>query len=218
MGAFSETWLSAPDDWICPGCGRSKFDIVRVTKKGERGFLVRHHCHSNEKWGYSSNVNNDRHYRRFDTILVCEDCNFVDSRVKNKFNTFWTEKGRNENEGSFGINLEIIPSRFSFSPSEISKMIVSRPRERHLLSYEIAWSIFIDLLPQVPYDVCLAGIAFKDGAYFIDPEELQKRPENINRRFAHIKMTWKIIDRVIVTGKTPPIRLTEEDVKEWDQC
>jgi hypothetical protein len=119
-------WENTPRNWLCPSCGRSKYQIMRWSKRlvdynnrsgppveGWAAPLVRHHDHSQ---GYF-----DIGEGRFQETIICGDCNSVDGSAKRKFN---------------------IPCDFSFTPIEISQFVTSIPHGTVEIHYEIAHEIW----------------------------------------------------------------------------
>ncbi|GAA4417991.1 hypothetical protein GCM10011450_09430 [Advenella faeciporci] len=95
-------WIGTAQDWRCPCCNRSKFEISRVgNKKQILAKLVEHHDHMSEalKDAFHQvfvNTKISQHtstglalvermataFAAYDRVLVCEDCNNADTRAK----------------------------------------------------------------------------------------------------------------------------------------
>lgn len=80
-GQCASLWMSLPEDWTCPGCGRTKRELMRwgtgilyddgeeMLFDGWRTGIVRHHDHGNPpRWAGE--------------VLICVDCNVVDATAK----------------------------------------------------------------------------------------------------------------------------------------
>ncbi len=116
-------WEKTDDYWRCPGCNRTKFELLRWTRKiwpegnipygtphmGWKAGLHLHHDHNTPP--------------RFREILVCTQCNGVDAAVKNYF------KGQ-------------IHSEFSFSPDEILQLVKAKAHDGHSIDFELAFRIY----------------------------------------------------------------------------
>lgn len=117
-------WASITHAWRCPGCGRSKTELLRWTTlfsdrpnpyPGWAAGLHKHHDH-----GYPA---------RFPETLVCEQCNAADGAVKRKLG---------------------LPKKFSFSPGEIRGFVVAVPHGFHLVDYATAARIYAAVVPPPP--------------------------------------------------------------------
>lgn len=99
------------EQWTCPGCLRSKSEIVRFHSDKTWGFtIVRHHDHGVHPI--------EKKNGRFAVILICEECNKVDAKIK--------MKGR-----------DIISHKdWSFSVEEISSLIIAKPHSRHQIDID----------------------------------------------------------------------------------
>lgn len=95
-------WIGCAQDWICPCCGRSKFQISRVGRKQQiLAKLVIHHDHMGEALqaafhaafvkagtdveqinGYRLVERMGSAFAAYEEILVCEDCNNADAEAK----------------------------------------------------------------------------------------------------------------------------------------
>lgn len=105
-------------DWRCPGCNRTKYELIRWTMLfptspspylGWAGGLHKHHDHG----GWPG---------RFPRTVVCEQCNDADKAAKR----------------ALGLAKD-----FSFSPSEIRGFVLATAHGWHLLNYAAAWREYI---------------------------------------------------------------------------
>lgn len=124
----SNIYKRLAESWRCPGCQRTKFQILRWTmlypkKKnahmGWAGGYHTHHDHSSDRHGLSQAPICT--LPRFEPTVVCEQCNSADSSAKKKL---------------------ALPSAFSFSPSEIRQFVIGYPHGKHFIYYDKAQSIY----------------------------------------------------------------------------
>lgn len=122
-------YQSLPDDWRCPGCDRSKFQILRWTLRfpalpkrcwGWAGGYHRHHDHGLDDVTYGR-VAPDGRSRRFPDTVICEQCNSADGTAKKKL---------------------ALSAEFSFSPEEIRRFVTATPHGFHTIDYDAAKRIF----------------------------------------------------------------------------
>jgi len=121
---------SLPENWTCPGCGRTKFETLRwgFGPKGDRqGYklmLVRHHDHSASAKEIVDG--------RFPVTVVCDDCNNADGQLKVKFEGTFPKWG------------------WSLSPDEIRQIVIARPHLKHIVDLHKARPIIAHLLEGPP--------------------------------------------------------------------
>lgn len=143
---MNSNWVGSSQDWICPCCGRSKFQVSRVGKKGQiLAKLVVHHDHMGEamKAAFHSafeaagtrveQIDGWRLVERmgdafaaYAEVLVCEDCNNADTEAK---------------------NLARSPSYFSFSIGQIRRLIRSANHRPHLVDPVQAEEVWAEAEP-----------------------------------------------------------------------
>ena len=120
-------YASSGPDWQCPGCHRTKYQIMRWTKRFPNrptwfmGWVVGLHGHHDHGQGPA----------RFPRTLVCEQCNSADAAAKRELK---------------------LPTDFSFSPTEIRCFVISFPHGWHLINYAAARRIYqeVNRLPPPP--------------------------------------------------------------------
>ena len=114
-------WDSIPENWHCPGCKRSKRDILRWTTRwykqgvgevpdGYHGWMAglhRHHDHSPNG--------------RFAEVVICDQCNSADGAAKRRLE---------------------LPRDFSFSPSEIGYFVTANAHDKHKLDFKKARRVY----------------------------------------------------------------------------
>lgn len=140
---LNENWALCAPYWSCPACRREKNDIFRLSKRGViLAKLELHHDHLRDQiWPRveelfgvdwrdtipTSSISRLDQIReltsRFETCLVCSECNSADGKVKNRF--------RSE-----------IDERFTFTPAEIGQFVSARPAQDHDVDYEKARHIW----------------------------------------------------------------------------
>jgi hypothetical protein len=127
----SAIWNALGEDWRCPGCARSKFEILRWTRrfpnqlthpgaKPYMGWLAAfhaHHDHGTDAWrpGYLPGP------ARFPETMMCDHCNAADGRAKKQLG---------------------LPEAWSFSPVEIARIVTATPHAGHTLDLGVAAAIY----------------------------------------------------------------------------
>lgn len=134
-------WACTPVDWVCPACGRTKPEIVRLNTNGDLMCrLVEHHDHMKDlvkaeferQCKLQKTLVADEFARRFatrasqmisayDNAIICDDCNAADPKAK----------------GAVGTHKD-----FSFSPQEIRRFVRPRPNVPHEIDAEEASRIW----------------------------------------------------------------------------
>lgn len=122
---YKNLWKAVDDNWKCPACRRTKFQIMRWTKRfpnTPRAFmdwvaaLHRHHDHSVSIFSKQNS--------RFCETVICDQCNSADGAAKKKLK---------------------LPKKFSFSPYEIGQFVITTPHGKHQINYHLAWAIYEQL-------------------------------------------------------------------------
>ena len=139
-------WASTWTEWCCPCCKRHKRQIVRMTPGGVLlCHLERHHDHLDDfvkkLFEEILSRSDDPEIRvqisraegalrplveRFESNLICADCNLADGRVKRE------------------LRDEIEP-HFTFTPSEIADFITIQHNRQHEVDFERARAIWSDV-------------------------------------------------------------------------
>lgn len=114
-------WRALSESWRCPGCQRSRYEILRWTRRyfphphyGWMAGLHRHHDHSIGHAGGDGRG-------RFAEVVVCDQCNAADGAAKRNLG---------------------LPSQFSFSPLEIGQFVQPEVHGRHRLNLRIAQALY----------------------------------------------------------------------------
>lgn len=111
-------YASIGPDWRCPGCDRTKYQVMRWTKRFPNspnafmGWVVGLHQHHDHGIGRA----------RFPETLVCEQCNSADGAAKRELK---------------------LPEQFSFSPAEIRCFVIPVPHGWHLINYAAAHRFYL---------------------------------------------------------------------------
>lgn len=123
-GGCHKIWQATTEDWRCPSCERSKFEILRWTRRQansrrEAGmdWYAALHWHHDHVQGKNVDVGNGR----FKKTLICDHCNSADGAAKKKLK---------------------LPSKFSFSPQEIRLFIQATPHEKHSIDLDKAKEVY----------------------------------------------------------------------------
>jgi len=129
---LNQNWALVERGWCCPGCGRSKNEIFRLSSRGILLAKVEeHHDHLRDYVGRRSRELFGERWiaearpgagliadtleglvSSFSPEFVCSECNTADGKAK------FVLKGE-------------IPPYFSFSPAEISKFVIASPNTDH---------------------------------------------------------------------------------------
>jgi rubredoxin len=143
---MNSNWVGSSQDWICPCCGRSKFQVSRVGKKGQiLAKLVVHHDHMGEAMkaafhsafeaagtsveqidGWRLVERMGEAFAAYAEVLVCEDCNNADTEAKKLVGS---------------------PSYFSFSIGQIRRLIRSADHRAHLVEPARAAEVWAEVEP-----------------------------------------------------------------------
>lgn len=121
-------WKYTKDDWKCPGCSRTKYQIVRKIPD-EKQFAPGNAQQFKLTWAkclhHDHGTDHPYHLtKRFHKTNLCELCNTADGAVKRQLN---------------------LPEFFSFAPWEIAKFIKAKPHLKHEIDYEAAKKVFRNL-------------------------------------------------------------------------
>ncbi|MDB5971116.1 MAG: rubredoxin family protein [Hydrocarboniphaga sp.] len=168
---MNSNWIGSSQDWMCPCCSRSKFQIARVGKKRQiLAKLVVHHDHMGgaleavfhaafEKAGTSvEQVEGLRLVERmgsafaaYEEVLICEDCNNADTEAK---------------------KLVESPLFFSFSPGQIKRFIRCGDHQPHQVDATMAQQIWQEAKPAYELRMKLiraVGHAAATDAHWYEP-------------------------------------------------
>lgn len=138
---MDDNWVLLPQDWRCPCCLRSKFEITRIGRAGQiLAKIVSHHDHMRSapehefyaafkgdrssaeyKRGYDLVMRLHDHFCAFDDVLVCEDCNNADSKAAKEVSA---------------------PENFSFSVEQMRQFLKPTAHRRHDLDQEKLRSVW----------------------------------------------------------------------------
>lgn len=167
---MNSLWITSSQHWLCPCCGRSKFDISRLGKKNQiLAKLVVHHDHIEDalnaafdrvfvktktsketETGLSFVKRIAPAFSAYSPILICEDCNNADTKAKR-----WLKE-----ELKVGTNIEFL----SFSIGQIHHFIFPAPHLSHELKYDCLEEVWTQVKPayiarmKLIYSVAMAAV------------------------------------------------------------
>ena len=119
---YRHLWQEIGDTWTCPGCGRTKYQIMRWARRSPKspnsfmGWVAPLHRHHDHSVGYF-----ERGQPRFPQTTICDQCNASDGAAKRKLK---------------------LRSNFSFSPQEIALFVLATPHGKHVINFDVALSIY----------------------------------------------------------------------------
>lgn len=171
-------WVRTSTDWKCPSCLRSKQRIAKLDSRGFiSGHLHEHHDHMKDvvrklfeeiSSGRQEVVANELAERfavrtafaisAYDNTVICSDCNKAD-----------------------GIAKKMVKAHkdFSFSPSEIGRLIISTDNEEHKINQEIASAIWQEsqdmFLRRMELARYIAELAASDSHWYQPSNETANR-------------------------------------------
>lgn len=127
-----QIWRTLSDEWRCPGCDRTKFEIMRWTKRKPPGHsesfmgwlaaFHTHHDHGSDRFGFDADgMFLPRGPMRFEDTIICDHCNGADGAAKRKL---------------------ALPSNWSFAPAEIREFVTAEAHRSHVIDYERAQQIY----------------------------------------------------------------------------
>lgn len=176
-------WALTPQAWECPVCKRGKKSIVRLNKNNDLSCrLVAHHDHmqellkkrfeeiSSSLTAVVADQNSESFAKRaaamvssFDATVICDDCNIADVKAKKVSGAHrW----------------------FSFSPKELSDIIISESHSTHRINDAVAkkhwednkktFNLRLRVLDRI------AEIAATDAHWF-QPVNFSNKPEIIEK-------------------------------------
>lgn len=189
-------WIGSAQDWACPCCARSKFQIARVGKKNQiLAKLVIHHDHMGEalkaafhtafeKAGTDvEQIDGQRLVERmggafaaYEEVLVCEDCNNADTEAKKQV---------------------VAPPFFSFSIGQIRALIRSGNHQPHQVDGSAANHIWQEAKPAYELRMTLiqaVAHAAATDSHWYEPYARDMKPIPVlgygNRFGDHVIQKW----------------------------
>lgn len=153
---MNSNWIGSAQDWFCPCCNRSKFQITRVGSKGQiLAKSVVHHDHMGdalksafhaafEAAGTDVEQNGGQRlveriggaFAAYEEVLVCEDCNNADTTAK---------------------KLVASPPYFSFSVNQIARFICPNNHQPHEVDRATAQTVWSEAKPAYGLRMQLIG-------------------------------------------------------------
>lgn len=188
---MNSNWITSSQHWICPCCGRGKFDIAKKGKKEQIVLkLVIHHDHIEDalkaaferlfidlkidtasKTGLFFIERMAPAFSVYDPILICEDCNNADAKAKQ-----WLKENKK-------ANIEF----HSFSIGQIRYFIKPLAHSSHDIDYDLLEEIWGGIKPayiarmKLIYEVAKAAIT-QDFWYEKYPTNYNPIPSSIATR------------------------------------
>lgn len=143
---MNSNWIGSSQDWFCPCCKRTKFQISRIGSKGQiLANSVIHHDHMGdalksafhvafEAAGTDVQQNEGQRlverigstFSAYEEVLVCEDCNNADTKAK---------------------KLVASPANFSFSVNQIARFIRLNNHQPHEVDEATARRVWSEAMP-----------------------------------------------------------------------
>jgi hypothetical protein len=117
-------WSRLDGSWTCPACGRTKFELLRWTRRYFKLGIGK--CPPYHGWMAGLHEHHD-HFTttgstpRFAATVICDQCNSADGYAKRRLK---------------------LPPAFSFSPQEIRQFVVACPHSTHRVILAEARRIF----------------------------------------------------------------------------
>ncbi len=121
-------WRSLPETWSCSGCCRSKFELLRWTRRRYKKGVGK--CKPYYDWMAGLHMHHDHAppdldgNGRFPDTIICDQCNAADGTAKRCLG---------------------LPADFSFSPSEIHRFVHAIPHRSHTINLVEAQRLFAEL-------------------------------------------------------------------------
>lgn len=143
---MNSNWIGSSQDWFCPCCNRTKFQIARLGSKGQiLAKSVVHHDHMGDalksafneafeaagtdveqKEGQKLVERIGGAFAAYEEVLVCEDCNNADTKAKKYVGS---------------------PAFFSFSVSQIARFIAPQNHKAHAVNRLTARIVWAEAMP-----------------------------------------------------------------------
>jgi len=118
-------WGMVPEDWVCPGCGRSKVNIIRKTEQNVLSFSV------HDRWYWDGSQPKKRIH-----LVLCSDCGWVAENLG--------VEARHSIDAGKGPNSALV------GVAEIRQVVMPRNNSRHRIDNEKVESIFSNIVTRIP--------------------------------------------------------------------
>lgn len=165
---LDKNWAISPQNYTCPICFRSKVHILKIGKNQLYAALHIDHDHLEDffiKKIKERHITADiRHFianlGTFKPIMVCRECNWIDSLIKHKFH---------------GIH-----RFFSFPPEQKRQIVKISSNYKHSIKLSLAWDVWlecsehfyhkIDLIERSLHDICHGKklVGYNSKRYFYE--------------------------------------------------
>lgn len=117
-------WQLVTDDWVCPGCRRTKIETIRASNQFEWSFSVR------DRWYFDSNAkwNKSRTY-------LCNDCILAATGLRKEIVA--TSETSADQVQQF------------VSVEDIKRIVIGRPHSRHLFNNKEADKVIAEIIERI---------------------------------------------------------------------
>ena len=211
---MTDNWVLSAQNWSCPGCGRSKFQISR-TGTGDQILAksVIHHDHMRDALLFEFHataastrageqeasglewVNRLKDaFAAFDDVLVCEDCNNADAAA---------------------AKLVGSPKYFSFSIARIQQFIRVRDHEPHKLDPDRVSSVWAQARPAYERRLSLVAQTAQAAAYG-DSQVIERINAGLLADSSWFEPYGPSIAALPLLGSRPEI--LDADILRWADC
>lgn len=221
---MNSNWMGSSQNWLCPCCARSKFQISRIGNKQQIvAKLVVHHDHMHDaleeefhKAFASTGTSKEQveglrlvermanAFAAYEEVLICEDCNNADARAKK------------------GVSA---PRHFSFSPGQIRQFIRSADHRAHEVDMSMAQVAWDEAKPA--YDLRMEIIrsvahAAATSRHWYEPYSRQSCAVPVfgygapsSKRFGdHMIQKW-VIGEALFKALGPQTPVAKRDLSQW---
>lgn len=216
---MNTNWIGSSQNWICPCCSRSKFQISRIGNKGQiLAKLVIHHDHMGEamKGAFnrafvSEGTNSEQPdglklvekmgvaFAAYAEVLICEDCNNADTEAKRAVDA---------------------PTYFSFSPGQIKQFIRCQDHRPHSTDVEIARNKWCESKPSYELRMkiinAVARAAVTD-AHWYEPYPLGTNPVPVfgNNRTGDQEIEQWVSKTTLFQRLGPQKKVSAPNLSKW---
>lgn len=221
---MNSNWIGSSQDWVCPCCSRSKFQVSRIGNKQQIvAKLVIHHDHMDDALeaefhqAFASTGTSKEQieglrlvermantFAAYEEVLICEDCNNADAQAKKAVSA---------------------PKNFSFSPGQIRRFIRSADHRPHEVDMSSARAVWNEAKPA--YDLRMeiiraVGHAAATSKHWYEPYPRQSCAVPVfgyghhsARRFGdHIIQKW-VNSETLLKALGPQTPVARKDMSQW---
>lgn len=117
-------WQLVADDWVCPGCKRTKIETIRASNQFEWSFSVR------DRWYFDSNANWNK-----SKVYLCNDCILTTTELRKEV-VATSEISINQVQQFVGVE-------------DIKRIVIGRPHSRHLFNNKEADKVIAEIVDRI---------------------------------------------------------------------